>query len=126
MPLTRISLRAGRSDKFKVELMDLVHQAMVETFDAPADGRFTVISEHSPAEFDFGPEFLGMRKTDDLLMIQIFANNTRSLAQKKNVYAEICRKLHTQLEVRPEDVLISLVEVKPEDWSFGNGLAQDS
>ena len=26
--------------------------------------------------------------------------------------------------VRPEDVFISLVEVKKENWSFGNGIAQ--
>lgn len=29
-----------------------------------------------------------------------------------------------ELGVRPEDVFINLVEVKKENWSFGNGVAQ--
>jgi len=32
--------------------------------------------------------------------------------------------LKHRLGVRPEDVLINLVEVKKENWSFGNGIAQ--
>jgi Tautomerase enzyme len=32
--------------------------------------------------------------------------------------------LTAKLGVRPEDVLINLIEVKKENWSFGNGVAQ--
>jgi Tautomerase enzyme len=32
--------------------------------------------------------------------------------------------LSATLSLRPEDVLINLVEVKKENWSFGNGVAQ--
>jgi 4-oxalocrotonate tautomerase len=32
--------------------------------------------------------------------------------------------LHERLGLRREDVMIVLVEVKKENWSFGNGVAQ--
>jgi hypothetical protein len=32
--------------------------------------------------------------------------------------------LHERVGLRREDVFISLVEVKKENWSFGDGLAQ--
>ena len=64
----------------------------------------------------------GVDRSDDLVIIQITANNTRSLEQKKALYARIA-KLNDP-GVRPEDVFINLVEVPKENWSFGNGLAQ--
>lgn len=36
----------------------------------------------------------------------------------------IAQGLQHRLGVRPEDVFITLVEVKKENWSFGNGIAQ--
>ncbi|MEX5630951.1 tautomerase family protein, partial [Pseudomonas marginalis] len=39
-------------------------------------------------------------------------------------FKTIAESLHTQLAVRLEDVFINLVEVKKENWSFGNGIAR--
>jgi hypothetical protein len=36
----------------------------------------------------------------------------------------VADRLNKELGVRIEDVFISLVEVKKENWSFGNGIAQ--
>jgi 4-oxalocrotonate tautomerase len=36
----------------------------------------------------------------------------------------ITERLAVGLSLRPEDVFINLVEVRRENWSFGNGLAQ--
>lgn len=36
----------------------------------------------------------------------------------------IAERLNKELGVRMEDVFINLVEVKKENWSFGNGIAQ--
>ena len=36
----------------------------------------------------------------------------------------IADDLHDQLQVRREDVVINLVEVVKENWSFGGGIAQ--
>ncbi len=43
---------------------------------------------------------------------------------KKKFYRALADRLSAELGVRREDVFISLVEVKKENWSFGNGIAQ--
>ena len=48
----------------------------------------------------------------------------RTLEAKQNLYRLIAERLHLELGMRMEDVLINLVEVKKENWSFGNGVAQ--
>lgn len=57
------------------------------------------------------------------MVIQITLNAGRTLEIKKNLYADIARRLQAAVDVRPDDVLISLVEVTKENWSFGKGLA---
>ncbi len=56
-------------------------------------------------------------------MIQITASNTRTLDKKKALYGRIVENLKDSPGVRPEDVFINLVEVSPDNWSFGNGIA---
>lgn len=72
--------------------------------------------------FDKG--YLGIDRCDALIMIQITLNKGRSLDVKKRLYRALAEELNSRLSVRREDVLINLVEVKKENWSFGNGEAQ--
>ena len=51
-------------------------------------------------------------------------SNTRPREQKQALYKRIVEKLTDRPGLRPEDVFINLVEVLPENWSFGNGVAQ--
>jgi phenylpyruvate tautomerase PptA (4-oxalocrotonate tautomerase family) len=57
-------------------------------------------------------------------MIQITWNEGRTLEQKKALYKAIADGLGGRLGLRREDVFVSLVEVRRENWSFGNGIAQ--
>jgi phenylpyruvate tautomerase PptA (4-oxalocrotonate tautomerase family) len=82
-----------------------------------------VIAEHDAANFVFDPYYLGVRRSEDLAIIQITWNEGRTIGQKKALCKAIADGLAAGLSLRPEDVFISLVEVK-ENWSFGNGLAQ--
>jgi 4-oxalocrotonate tautomerase len=43
---------------------------------------------------------------------------------KLAIYRKIVERLGTNPGVRPEDVLISVVETAAENWSFGNGETQ--
>ncbi len=58
------------------------------------------------------------------MIIQITLNEGRSVELKRVFYRTLAQRLHQELGVRPEDVFVSLVEVKKENWSFGNGIAQ--
>ena len=42
---------------------------------------------------------------------------------KKAFFKRIADDLHAQLNVRREDVVINLVEVAKENWSFGGGVS---
>jgi 4-oxalocrotonate tautomerase len=124
MPLVRVSLRAGKSAEYKQAIGDGVYKAMLETFDVPKEDRFVVVSEHAESEFQFSRTYLDIARSDDLVIIQITANNTRTVEQKKALFARIAELLSQEPGLRKQDVFINLVEVAKENWSFGNGIAQ--
>jgi phenylpyruvate tautomerase PptA (4-oxalocrotonate tautomerase family) len=86
--------------------------------------RFQVITEHAPPNLVFDPAYLGIRRSEDLVMIQITWNEGRTVEQKKALYKAIADGLAGKPGLRREDVFVSLVEVRRENWSFGNGIAQ--
>jgi phenylpyruvate tautomerase PptA (4-oxalocrotonate tautomerase family) len=124
MPLVRISLGAHRSAADRRAIADTVQQALVDVFDVPPDDRFQIITAHGPEELIYDRHYLGIDRSDDFIAIQITCSATRTLAQKRALYARIADQLYFAAGVRPEDVFINLVEVRQEDWSFGNGRAQ--
>jgi 4-oxalocrotonate tautomerase len=124
MPLSRIFLRKGKSPATKQAILDGVYLAMRETFDVPENDRFMVVSEHEPENFDYDPGYLDIKRSDDLVIIQLTVSNTRPRAQKQALYRRIVERLSDKPGLRPEDIFINLVEVLPENWSFGLGVAQ--
>jgi phenylpyruvate tautomerase PptA (4-oxalocrotonate tautomerase family) len=124
MPLTRVSLMRSKPAAYRQSILDGIYRAMREVFEVPEEDRFMTITEHDAADFSYSANYLGINRSDDLVMIQITANNTRTLAQKQAFYRRIVENLKENPGVRPEDVLINLVEVARENWSFGNGIAQ--
>jgi 4-oxalocrotonate tautomerase len=122
MPLTRIDLIEGKSAAYRQGIGEVVYEAM-RAIDVPENDRFQIITEHRPDAFIFDRSYLGVERSDDLVMIQITLNAGRTLDKKKTFYKAIADGLHARLGLRREDVLIVLVEVSKENWSFGNGLA---
>jgi phenylpyruvate tautomerase PptA (4-oxalocrotonate tautomerase family) len=124
MPLTHIALRAGKPEAYRQAICDSLHRAMHEMFDVPEDNSFVIITEHEAANFRYAPSYLGIVRSDNLVFIQITANNTRSVEQKKALFLRIVELLGESPGLRSEDVFVSLVEVEKENWSLGNGVAQ--
>ncbi len=123
MPLVRIDLRKGKDATYREEISLIVHEALISV-GVPKDDRFQVINEHEPPNLAFDATYLGIRRTEELVMIQITWSEGRTVEQKKALYKAIADGLAGRLGLRPEDVFVSLVEVKKENWSFGNGIAQ--
>lgn len=125
MPLVRISLRVGQSADYRRAVADSVHQAMVETIQVPLPDRFQVITEHAADMLIFDPNYLvETPRTADVVIIQIVLNNTRTVEQKRLLYRRIAERLGENPGILPQNVIISLIPVSKEDWSFGDGLAQ--
>ncbi|MBV8351595.1 MAG: tautomerase family protein, partial [Verrucomicrobia bacterium] len=122
MPLVRIDVRNGKDVAYRQEIGRVVYEALVGV-GVPKDDRFQVISEYGPDSFLFDPDYIGIHRTDDLVIIQITWNEGRNPEQKKALYKAIADGLHAAVGLRTEDVFIGLIEVKKENWSFGNGIA---
>jgi 4-oxalocrotonate tautomerase len=124
MPLVRIELIAGKPESYLQKASEAVHRALVETVSVPAQDRFHIITQHVKSHFVYDPAYLNVQRSDDLIMIQITLNQGRTLEMKKALYKRIADLLQQELNLRKEDVLINLIDVPKENWSFGNGEAQ--
>jgi len=121
MPLVRISLREGKSEQYRRALGDAVHQAMVEAIDAPPQDRFQIITEHSATDLIYDPSYLGVERSDNIVMVQITLSAGRKPGQKRKLFQRMAEIMAKNPGLRPQDLMISLVEVAWENWSFGNG-----
>lgn len=123
MPLVRIDLRKGKNATHRQAIGRVVYEALLSV-GVPKNDRFQVIGEHEAETFLFDPDYIGIHRTEELVIIQITWNEGRSTVQKQALYKAIADGLHSVVGLRPEDVFINLIEVKKENWSFGNGEAQ--
>jgi len=119
MPLTRISLRRGKPAAYRKAIREGLYRAMREALDVHEDDRFILIHEHDEVDFDYGANWLGIARSDNLVIIQFTVHSTRTLAQKKALYRRTVELLTENPGLRPEDIFINVVQVLPENWSAG-------
>src|SRR5262249_55375839 len=112
------------SAEYRKTIADVVHEGIIGPLKAPEGDRFQVITEHPDSGFIADPNYLDIRRTKDCIFVQVTMNEGRTLEQKKAFFKAVADDLHERLGHRREDVLINLVEVRKENWSFGNGIAQ--
>ena len=124
MPLVEISLMKGRGEGFGKKVGEIVYRTMVDTINVPPKDNFQIITEHDNNSLIYDPSYLDIPRTDGIIIIQITLNEGRTVELKKAFYKTLAERLHGELGVRLGDVFINLVEVKKENWSFGNGIAQ--
>jgi len=121
MPLARIDLAQGKTPEYRATVADVVYAKIVGVLEAPDGDRFMVIGEHAPENFVFDPQFLGIERSPDLIIIQVTSTVGNTKEQKLAFFRQMADELNRRLNVRREDVFINLVFVDREDWSFGNG-----
>jgi len=124
MPLVRVDIKKHQDPTFAKRVGQQIYAAMHSTIGVPENDNFQILAEHDEQHFIFDPGYLGINRSDNLVVIQITLSEGRSIEQKKLLYKTIAERLNAELAVRLEDVFINLVEVKKENWSFGHGIAQ--
>ena len=122
MPLVRISLVKGKTPEYRRKVGDAIHRALVEAIDVPPLDRFQLLTEHEPGDLVYDPGFLGIARTNDIVIVQITISAGRTLEKKRALFRRIADNL-AALGLRREDAWVNLVEVAKENWSFGNGVA---
>jgi len=121
MPLVRIDLSANSREELGRDIGDIIYRAMREEINVPADDKFQIISRHTNDEMVYPESYLGLEYSPGIVFIQITLNDGRSIDLKKRFYKRVADDCAHELNLREQDIFISLVEVKKENWSFGNG-----
>ncbi|KIF56493.1 4-oxalocrotonate tautomerase [Pseudomonas fluorescens] len=124
MPLVRIDIRQNPDPTFARRIGEQVYAALRSCIDVPEHDNFQILNEHDGEHFVYDPQYLGIQRSDDVVFIQITISEGRSVEKKQLLFKTIAEGLHARLGIRLEDVFVNLLEVKKENWSFGNGVAQ--
>jgi phenylpyruvate tautomerase PptA (4-oxalocrotonate tautomerase family) len=123
MPLVKIyAPKRSKSARALRKISDGVQEALVAHANVPPNSRFYLFIRLERDEIVADPSYGGVTRSKNLVVIEITLNAGRTVEVKKALYAGIASRLEG-LGVRPDDVIISLIEVTKENWSFGGGRA---
>jgi phenylpyruvate tautomerase PptA (4-oxalocrotonate tautomerase family) len=124
MPLVRISVYDKMSAGKRRAIAASVYDAMRATLGIPENDRFIIVSGHSADDLSIDPQFMGMQRTEEFVLIHVTLRAGRSVEAKQSFYSEVARLLEERAGIRPDDVMIVLSPNALDDWSFGRGEAQ--
>ncbi|MFM4975852.1 MULTISPECIES: tautomerase family protein [Aeromonas] len=122
MPLTRITVREGMSDARLQQLSDLYHQTLVEVFDVPPEDKFQILEALPAKALVYHPHYQTGRRDGDFILFQILAGKPRSTAVKQRLYERLAERLHADLGIHPDNLMVVIQLNGCEEWSFGRGL----
>ena len=117
MPLIQVDLAQHIYDELHEQLSTEIQAAQVEALDITPDDLFHVFRPHGPGELKFDPGYNNVDRRD-LLLIHITMVHMYPVSKKRALFETIVRRLGA-LGIRPEDILISVVENGFEDWYAG-------
>jgi phenylpyruvate tautomerase PptA (4-oxalocrotonate tautomerase family) len=123
MPAVRIDVLDVWSRQELSTIADAVQEALVATLNVPQRDRFHVVTAHAKSEFVFDRGYLEIPRSDRFVMVGVTLAAGRSVEAKQAFYADLCERLVAAVDLRPEDLAVSLIENQREDWSFGHGMA---
>jgi phenylpyruvate tautomerase PptA (4-oxalocrotonate tautomerase family) len=125
MPLVRIDALGPNRDRLET-LGRAVHQAMIETVGIPPDDMFQVLTGHDGASSTvrYDPGYLGVHRDNGIVFVAITMRSGRTDEQKQALFRRIAELAHERANTEPRNIVVTLTENNPIDWSFGNGIAQ--
>lgn len=122
MPFVQIFLRERQDPIDPLHISSALQQALSETFNvSPTDSVFA-FNVYPADRLTFDAQFTGTPRSGDLTTVQITCNAGRSTEMKRALYARTAQLLSEHAGIAPADLVISLIEVPAENWSFANGL----
>jgi hypothetical protein len=122
MPLTRITLREGMSDARMQQVSDLYHETLVEVFDVPREDKFQILEALPAKALVYHPHYQTGRRDGDFILFQILAGKPRSTEVKQRLYERLAERLHADMGIHPDNLMVVIQLNGSEEWSFGRGL----
>jgi 4-oxalocrotonate tautomerase len=123
MPLLYVDLVQGRTPTEVTELLDAIHDTVVEAFAVPDRDRYQVVRTHPAHEMVALDTGLGIARSARLVVIHVVSRR-RSRAMKEQFFKLLAANLADRCGLDPADLIVSITENSDEDWSFGHGRAQ--
>lgn len=123
MPLMRIDVIKGHDEAYLKKMLDVAYEVQLDTFHTPKGDRYQILTQHDPFEMQILDTGLGIDRTKDVIVFNL-VTRPRTTKDKQAFYQKLAERLHDELNIRKEDVIVSLVSNNDDDWSFGNGEAQ--
>src|SRR4051794_4290856 len=109
MPLVRIDVIEGRRTPEQLRLLaDAVQEVMLDVFAAPPGDRYQVITEHRRGQLICEDTGLGIPRTDDLVVMQVFQQG-RSEEQKRALYTGLAKRLEEATGLASSDLIVSVI-----------------
>jgi phenylpyruvate tautomerase PptA (4-oxalocrotonate tautomerase family) len=125
MPVAKIHVLEGRYGEARLGKMSkAVQDALMSALGVPPDDFFQIIHTLPRTQFRQTPSFLGLKYSDDLILLEITFISGRPKQQRLALLKAVNEGAVAAIGISPDDLMITLYEVPGENISFGQGLAQ--
>src|SRR6266567_8749409 len=125
MPIAKIHVLEGRYDARRLSnVSKAVQAALIGVLKIPPDDFFQIIHELPRKHFLHTPSFLGMKYSDDFILLEVAFIAGRPKETRLALLKELDARIAVGAGISPDDLMIQLVEGPGENFSFGQGLAQ--
>jgi phenylpyruvate tautomerase PptA (4-oxalocrotonate tautomerase family) len=123
MPVLYVDIIEGRTPAEIQELLDAIHETVVEAFQVPQRDRYQVVNTHPAHEIVALDTGLGITRSPAQLVLHVVSRR-RPREFKERFYQLLASNLAERCGLDPVDLIVSITENDDEDWSFGYGWAQ--
>jgi len=125
MPVAKIHMLEGQYDEGRLgEVSRAVQNGLMSALDIPPDDFFQIIHILPRGRFLHTPSFLGLKYSDNLIVLEISFISGRSKEKRLGLLKALNDGVVSAAGISADDLLITLHEVPGENISFGRGLAQ--
>ena len=125
MPIVKIHVLDGRYDERRLgSVSRAVQDALESILKIPSDDFYQVIHELPRNRFLHTPSFVGMKYSDDFILLEVAFISGRPKETRLALLKELNARIVAGAGISPDDVMIQLSEFAGENFSFGQGLAQ--
>ena len=125
MPLVKMHVLEGRYNERRLtNVSKAVQDTLISILKIPSDDFFQIIHELPRNRFLHTPSFLGMKYSDDFIVLEVAFISGRPKEIRLALLKELNQRIAAGAGISPDDVMIRLSEGPGENVSFGQGLAQ--
>ena len=125
MPLAKIHVLEGQYDEARMNAVSAaIQEALINVLKVPPDDFFQIIHVLPRSRFRHTPSFLGLKYSDDLIVLELTFISGRPKDTRLALLKELNERIAVRAGISPDDLMIQLYELPGENISFGQGLAQ--